>query len=119
MRNTKPRVECWQQESGKVSDLCELMENMPLDGLLFIMGRTRNEDLRKNISRYVTSWQRIKVDISGADLLNMGLEPGPIFGQIMRKVKAAKLDDIATTPQSQRMLAKTLALQLSSTKEDF
>lgn len=108
IRNTLPRLEAWQKSGGKVSELCRILENMPLDGLLFMMGRTTLDVARMSISRYITVWSREKLDITGHDLMAMGLEPGPLFGQIMRKVMAAKLDGEAPTPESQRILAQAL-----------
>lgn len=117
IRNTLPKVEAWQNGGGKVSQLCRILENMPLDGLLFMMGRTSIDQARMSISRYITVWSREKVDISGHDLMAMGLAPGPLFGQIMRRVMAAKLDGEATTPESQRILARALAFSKAIHKE--
>ena len=114
IRNTLPKVEQWQSRQGKVSELFHMLQGMPLDGLLFIMARSGVDEVRKNISRYITVWSREKLDISGNDLLSMGLAPGPLFGQIMRRVMAAKLDGEAPTPESQRILARTLAFQTKS-----
>lgn len=117
LRSTLPQVEAWQTREGRISELCELLHAIPLDGLLFMMGRTSLDRVRKNLSRYITSWRREKVDITGSDLLNLGLAPGPIFGLIMRKILAAKLDGEAPTRESQRILALTLAQQFDRAQE--
>ena len=111
IRNTLPKVEAWQQRNGKTSELCVILQGITLDGLLFMMGRTTFDQVRMNISRYITVWSREKLDITGDDLMAMGLAPGPIFGHIMRRVLAAKLDGEAPTPESQRILARALAFQ--------
>lgn len=113
IRAIHPKVEAWQRDKGKVSALYYLLLNMPLDGLLYMMGRTTSDEVRKNISRYITQWRREKVDITGDDLCSMGLSPGPIFGKIMRQVLTAKLDGTASSPDSQRILALSLANQYS------
>ncbi|MCL2122725.1 MAG: CBS domain-containing protein [Desulfovibrionaceae bacterium] len=112
IRTTYPLVEAWQIRGGTVSELYNLLAGISLDGLLFMMARTESEDMRKNLSHFITQWRYEHVDISGKDLLGMGLSPGPLLGRIMRLVLAAKLDGTAASPELQRILAVSLAQQL-------
>ena len=91
-----------------VSRLCELLGPLPLEGALYLMARAPHEEISSSVSQYIYKWKQIKVDISGDDLHNLGLEPGPRFGKIMRRLLAAKLDDEAPTRESQLELARTL-----------
>ena len=111
IRTVYPLVESWQAKGGSVSELYNLLVSIPLDGVLFMMARTESEDMRKNLSHFITQWRYEKVDISGKDLLAMGLSSGPLLGHIMRLVLAAKLDGTATSPDLQRILAMSLAQQ--------
>lgn len=120
IRTTLPHIEAWQQQdktTRRVSVLCGLLADIPLEGLLYMMARSGQEGVRKSLSRYITEWRREKVDISGNDLKALGLEPGPLFGRIMRRLLAAKRDGEATTFESQRVLALALALQTDGGKE--
>jgi tRNA nucleotidyltransferase (CCA-adding enzyme) len=94
-----------------VSELYNLLIDIPLDGVLFMMARTESDEMRKNLSRFITQWRYEKVDIGGKELLAMGLSPGPLLGRIMRLVLAAKLDGAATSPSLQLILAMSLAQQ--------
>ncbi|MDR0466067.1 MAG: CBS domain-containing protein [Deltaproteobacteria bacterium] len=111
IRGASPLAEAWQAKGGVVSELYNLLIDIPLDGLLFMMARTESEDMRKNLSRFITQWRFEKVDISGRELLAMGLSPGPLLGRITRLVLAAKLNGAATSPSLQRILAMSLAQQ--------
>ncbi len=111
IRSLRPLVTKWFKRKGSVSELCDILSKASLESVLFLMARIESEDLRRYISYYITTWQNEKIDISGRDLMALGLEPGPLFGQLMRKVKSAKLDGLAPTRESQYILAKTLALQ--------
>jgi tRNA nucleotidyltransferase (CCA-adding enzyme) len=113
IRAAYPQVEAWQAGGGAVSELYNLLVDIPLDGILFMMARTESEDMRKNLSHFITQWRYEKLDISGKELLDMGFSPGPLLGHIMRLVLAAKLDGKATSPSLQRILATSLAQQLS------
>ena len=110
-RATYPLVEAWQGRGGAVSELHTLLAGIPLDGVLFMMARTESEDMRKNFSHFITQWRYEKADISGRDLIDMGLAPGPALGRIMGLVLAAKLDGAAPSPAAQRKLAMGLARQ--------
>ncbi len=111
IRTALTRMQTWYKKKGSVSALCHIIEDISLEGVLFMLARLQEEELRRVVSRYITTWQHETIDISGKDLLAMGLEPGPTFGRIMRAVKDAKLDNVATTRESQGILAKTLAMQ--------
>jgi tRNA nucleotidyltransferase (CCA-adding enzyme) len=113
IRAAYPQAEAWQAKGGAVSELYNLLADIPLDGVLFMMARTESEDMRKNLSHFITQWRYEKLDISGKELLAMGLSPGPLLGHIMRLVLAAKLDGTATSPSLQRILAVSLAQQLN------
>ena len=112
IRTAYPLVEAWQVRRGAVSELYNLLAGISLDGVLFMMARAESEDMRKNLSHFITQWRYEKVDISGKDLLELGLSPGPLLGRIMHLVLAAKLDGAAASPDSQRALAVSLAKQL-------
>jgi tRNA nucleotidyltransferase (CCA-adding enzyme) len=112
IRTVHPLAESWQARGGAVSELYNLLVNIPLEGVLFMLARSESEDMRKNLSHFITQWRYEKLDISGRDLLAMGLSPGPLLGRIMRLVLAAKLDGAAPTPDLQRILALSLARQL-------
>jgi tRNA nucleotidyltransferase (CCA-adding enzyme) len=111
VRAAQPRAEAWQAGGGAVSELYNLLVDIPLDGVLFMMARTESEDMRRNLSHFITQWRYEKLDISGKELLGMGFSPGPLLGHIMRLVLAAKLDGKATSPSLQRILATSLAQQ--------
>lgn len=115
MRNLRGRIESWQNDfeasQGKVSTLCAMLRPLSLEFLLYMMADVSDAALQKNISRYITLWRREKANVSGEDLRALGLQPGPAFGRILEAVLAAKLDGLATSPEQQLELARSLAQQ--------
>lgn len=109
LRGMKGQLLEWQAKDekgvGRISELCRLLKDLAPESLLYAMAIFENEGLEKNISRYITQWQREKPDINGHDLQNAGIRPGPIYGEILRAVLAAKLDGLAPNPKSQITLA--------------
>lgn len=117
MRAVRGKLEAWQRQddmgTAKVSALCALLRPIALECLLYIMASTDNPGLQKNLSRYITQWQREKTDIGGAELRRLGLAPGPLYGRILKDVLIAKLDGEAPNLESQLNLARRLAQNAS------
>uniref|UniRef100_B8J011 Polynucleotide adenylyltransferase region n=1 Tax=Desulfovibrio desulfuricans (strain ATCC 27774 / DSM 6949 / MB) TaxID=525146 RepID=B8J011_DESDA len=120
MRTVRGRLENRQKRQGvqefKVSVLHGLLAPLSLESLLYLMAETNDEGLQKNLSRYITQWRHEKVDITGEDLKNMGLSPGPLFSQILRAVLQAKLD--GETPGREEQLALARSLARNRTKDE-
>lgn len=108
--NTLTAWEKERKKTGKmqVSHLCEILLNISLEGLLYVMARTPEENIRSSVSQYIYKWRKIKSDITGEDIKAIGLPAGPAYSIIMRKILAAKLDGIAVTRDAQLQLAQQL-----------
>jgi len=67
---------------------------MPLDvpAILFAMARTRDQELKKAISLYLTTLRRLKPELSGKDLKQMGYAPGPQFKKILKTLLEERLE---------------------------
>ncbi|MFW5837854.1 MAG: CBS domain-containing protein [Desulfovibrionaceae bacterium] len=98
----------WRNSKGQTSRLYFILEPVPLEGVLYLMARTRDEKMRKSISLYLTQLKDHTLDIRGEDLMAMDIPPGPVYSRILRKVRAAKLDGLAKTRDAQLELAKRL-----------
>ncbi len=119
IRSSRERINNWyKNKNRKTSELCIILEGMPIEMLLFIMGRTVSERLRKSLSRYITTWQHETISIDGKDLLAIDLTPGPIYRHIMHTVKVAKLDGLAPTRESQYALAQKIAAEFMANPHD-
>lgn len=106
-RLLRPELLKWQRayEMGKakISDLCEKLQNLSLEALIYNMAGLDDSGLSKTISHYVTRLRREKPDITGHDLIRLGLTPGPQFQSLLKLALKAKLDGKA--PNARRQLA--------------
>lgn len=109
---TLDRLNNWKYADGSRSGLYFILETLPLEGILFIMARTRDEELRKHISLHLTKLSHEALEITGEDLIAMGLQPGPNFGRILRDVLAAKLDGQAPTLLAELGYAERLVREM-------
>jgi tRNA nucleotidyltransferase (CCA-adding enzyme) len=112
------RLMSWREDKSRLSRLYAILQPIPLEGVLFLMARSRKEHIRRSISQYLTRLRDVTIDVSGADLQEMGLAPGPAYSAILAKVLKAKIDGRTQTREDQLRLAKRLGRVLSRTCED-
>jgi len=60
--------------------------------ILYMMAATKHERVKRTISNYFTRLRHIDASVKGKDLIKMGLEPGPIYREILQAVLDAKLN---------------------------
>ncbi|MDR2573205.1 MAG: CBS domain-containing protein [Desulfovibrio sp.] len=115
LRHIKDNLLKWRKKdttgSAKISALCELLRGTSPECLIYLMATADDEEVKKNLSRYITQWSKEKPDITGDDLRRLGLAPGPDYRRILRALLAAKLDGTAVSVESQFRLAKKLMIE--------
>ncbi len=60
--------------------------------ILYMMAATKNERVKRSISNYFTQLRHIRTAITGKDLKKLGIEPGPIYREILDAVLDSKLN---------------------------
>jgi tRNA nucleotidyltransferase (CCA-adding enzyme) len=109
IRETVQGLFNWEYHKGPLSELYFLLEGLSLEGALFLMARNPRESLQKYVSQHLTSLRAKKVEMTGDDLKALGIEPGPRYADILRRVLAAVIDGQAPCRAEQLDLAKRLA----------
>lgn len=99
----------WLQNDRPLSELCALLDPLPIEGTLFLMARSQKEQTRKKISQVIVTYRFVKPDVTGEDLKDIGVQVGPSFGIILDKLRSAKIDGKAPDRESQLKLAEVLA----------
>lgn len=108
-----------QNEQPKISVLYELLHKVEIDALIYIMATNKEEKLSPFLSNYVTQGRKVNADIRGRDLLELGIQPGPLFTIILKRVLWAKLDGEVSDKASQLALAQELASQAESLLQSY
>ncbi|MDP2643886.1 MAG: CBS domain-containing protein [Desulfobacterales bacterium] len=60
--------------------------------ILYMMAITQHTRIKRNISHYFTQLRYIKISLTGKDLKKLGLEPGPVYRQVLDAALDAKLN---------------------------
>ncbi len=88
------------------SQLWSRVHDLPLAVLLYIMAGHENEAVKKALSNYLTRLQFIEIEISGHDLIAVGLKPSPEFKKILDQVRAARLDGLVNNRKEELELVR-------------
>jgi tRNA nucleotidyltransferase (CCA-adding enzyme) len=68
-----------------------------------------SDEIRKVINTYISSWKEVKATLTGDDLRARGLPPGPVYKQILKALRAARLDgQVSSTEEETALLEKML-----------
>jgi tRNA nucleotidyltransferase (CCA-adding enzyme) len=90
----------------KRSEIFFLLDEVPVEILLYIMVKTKVEGVKKFVSLYFTQLQGVRTTITGEDLKEMGVPAGPAFKKIIDKVFRARLDDETLTRDDELRIAR-------------
>jgi len=74
------------------STLYHQLTGFKIELILYMMAATKRQNIKRSISNYFTRLRHVQPSITGKDLLAMGLDPGPVFREILQAVLDAKLN---------------------------
>lgn len=97
--NKLPSIVSWRP-----SQWTFYLEELPSIAVYAVYLMRREPALRD----YLVSWRNIKPTITGNDLKERGLEPGPQFAAILRQIRSAWLDGKVTSSEGERVLLDKL-----------
>lgn len=85
----------------KNAGIFNLLKNFKTETILYMMACTQSETARKRISLYHTRLRNVKITITGKDLLQQGLKPGPYFSTVLQAVLDARLNGLVATREEE------------------
>jgi tRNA nucleotidyltransferase (CCA-adding enzyme) len=71
-----------------------------------MMAKTEDDEVKKYISLYFTQLQSVRSMITGKDLKEMGVPPGPRYREILDMVMKARLDNEVTSRDEELALVR-------------
>lgn len=95
----------------------DLLSPLPVETILYIMAKAKSEDIRRYISLYFTKLKNVGINVTGKDLIDLGLKPGPRFKKIFDDVHEKKLLGELTTLEQEIDYVKSRYLKGISSKE--
>lgn len=94
----------------KPSRAVELLSPLP-PASVWALAASAGGRARQQALRYLRRWRYVKPSLDGHALLAMGAREGPHLGQVLRRLKAAKLDgEVRSRREEERMARALLSL---------
>ncbi len=87
-------------------EVYEFFERSETESILVFF--IKNTNLKDKVDLYLNELKNIKISIDGNTLIKIGLNPGPVFGEILKKVLKAKINKEITSPDQEMEFAKNL-----------
>lgn len=113
LRQAQIKLPRWKKDDLSMSGLHAVLYRVPVEGILLLMALYHDDDLTKHLSHFLTRLHLEQPDITGEDLKHLGVPAGPLYGQILDAVLAAKLDGKAGSREDQLAFAERLFLSES------
>jgi tRNA nucleotidyltransferase (CCA-adding enzyme) len=82
---------------------------------VWALAASGGKQARRQALGYLRRWRSLKPALDGHALLAMGARPGPRLGEVLRRLKAAKLDgDVRSRDDEETMARRLLGLSSES-----
>lgn len=91
----QPKVEAWFRNKEPMSVLHLLLKNLAMEAVLYMVVRLEEilgEEIKKQLSYYIYQVRYEKIELTGNDIIALGVKQGPVVGTILQEVLAAKID---------------------------
>ncbi|MEW6542225.1 MAG: CBS domain-containing protein [Nitrospirota bacterium] len=91
------------------SEAYHLLAGQADETLLLLMAKTKSEQVKRQVSAYLTTYHHVRPTLTGADLKAMGLKPGPLYKKILTALLDARLNGEVKSDSGERDLARRIA----------
>lgn len=100
-----------KQPPLKPSAVVHLLQDMPDEALVAMMAQSSSEQVKRQVSAFLTSYQYVRPVLTGVELKAMGLKPGPQFKKILDRLLDARLNGEVKSETEERELVARLIKQ--------
>lgn len=101
-------------EPPRPSEIYEWFQPLSTEVLLYAMARSGNELVQRCLSSYFTHLRSVQSELSGSDLKQLGISPGPLYKEVFKRLLTARLDGSLVTRQDELDFVRKHYLQGNS-----
>jgi len=95
-----------RRHTVKNSEIYWLLQDLSIEGLLYLMAIARKSSVKKAVSNYVTELRHTTTSLSGRELIAMGYKPGPGFKTMLNDLLDARLDHRVVSKEEETTFIK-------------
>jgi tRNA nucleotidyltransferase (CCA-adding enzyme) len=89
-----------------------LLSKQKLETILLTMAISKERLKQKVISHYLTELRKTKTILSGEDLKQMGIKPGPLYSQILKELLEERLRGHLKSREDEEKFVRSLSIKL-------
>ena len=101
----------WEKMNGSLRDLHRILSRAPLESMLYLLAKEDQSEQHEKLTRYIYLGREMKADITGDDLLELGIKKGPVIGRILDEILGAKMENPTLDRLSQLQMAEQYVQQ--------
>ncbi|MEI8390056.1 MAG: hypothetical protein WCG23_09250 [bacterium] len=106
---TKAQILFAKPETIKLNfEIYEFFEGLMPESILIYL--IKKPDLKEKVNLYLNKFKDIKIYTTGQSLIDLGLKPGPVFGEILRALLKARINGEFFSEEEEKEFLKTLML---------
>lgn len=92
--------------AAKNSGLYELLRDIPLEVILYLMAKSVKDSSRRALSVYVTKSRNMDTALKGSDIRAMGIKEGRAIGEVLKTIFTRRLDGQVSTRADEEAIVK-------------
>ena len=92
----------------KPAEIFHVLEPLSYEVILMLKAKFKGQGIQRRITDFFAFYNGMRICISGEDLKEMGVKPGPLYQNIFRKILDAKLNGKVKTKEEELELAGKL-----------
>jgi tRNA nucleotidyltransferase (CCA-adding enzyme) len=96
---------------NKPVETYNLLSKLKLETILLAMAISKDRQKQKVISHYLTELRKAKTILTGEDLKLLGIEPGPLYSQILKKLLEERLRGHLKSREDEERFVKDLTAE--------
>jgi tRNA nucleotidyltransferase (CCA-adding enzyme) len=93
-------------------EFCQTLENYPPLAVYSNWITEENIDFREKYKRFIYQWRLIYPETTGDDLKQRGVPPGPIYRDILQKLRIAWINEEITNKKQEKQLLENILSEL-------
>ncbi len=97
-----------------LSELSRLLQGISVATLKVVREITDSAGTAKNLDKYLEAGRDLAPVLKGDDLLDMGVPPGPLVGQMLTRLRELRLDRLVNSEDEERRWVREMVASLGS-----
>ncbi|MCQ2444399.1 MAG: polya polymerase, partial [Mailhella sp.] len=107
--SVRQSMEKWARSDGPMSVLHSILRKAPLETLLYLLAMEERPEPHEKLTRYIYMGRTMRANITGDDIIALGVGRGAEVGRILDAVVSAKMDSPDLDREGQLEIARRLA----------